>query len=112
MRRVTMKSCDPTDVAPRGIALPSITHFFNYDLPKFAEDYVHRIGRTGRAGRNGLAISLVNHAEHFNVRKIERFTQQAIPVEIVVGHEPTRHAPTGNGRPGAKPNSRPAWKSG
>jgi len=112
MRRGQVQILVATDVAARGIDVPSITHVFNYDLPKFAEDYVHRIGRTGRAGRNGLAISLVNHAEHFNVRKIERFTQQAIPVEIVVGHEPTRRAPTGNGRPGAKPNSRPAWKSG
>ena len=73
---------------------------------------MHRIGRTGRAGRNGLAISLVNHAEHFNLRKIERFTKQVIPVEVVAGHEPTRRAPTGNGRPAGKPNGRPAWKSG
>ncbi len=73
---------------------------------------MHRIGRTGRAGRNGLAISLVNHAEHFNVRKIERFTKQSIPVEVVAGHEPTRRPPSGNGRPGSKPGSRPAWKSG
>jgi len=101
-----------TDVAARGIDVPTITHVFNYDLPKFAEDYVHRIGRTGRAGRNGLAISLVNHAEQFNVRKIERFTQQVIPVQVVPGHEPTRRAPTGNGRPAGKPNSRPAWKTG
>jgi superfamily II DNA/RNA helicase len=112
MRRGQVQILVATDVAARGIDVPSITHVFNYDLPKFAEDYVHRIGRTGRAGRNGLAISLVNHAEHFNVRKIERFTQQPIPVEIVVGHEPTRRAPTGNGRPGSKPNSRPAWKTG
>jgi superfamily II DNA/RNA helicase len=111
MRRGQVQILVATDVAARGIDVPSITHVFNYDLPKFAEDYVHRIGRTGRAGRNGLAISLVNHAEHFNVRKIERFTQQPIPVAIVVGHEPTRRAPTGNGRPGGKPNSRPAWKT-
>jgi len=45
---------------------------FNYDLPKFPEDYVHRIGRTGRAGRNGVAISLVNHAEGMHVKRIER----------------------------------------
>ncbi|MGQ7883881.1 DEAD/DEAH box helicase, partial [Burkholderia pseudomallei] len=47
-----------TDVAARGIDIPGITHVFNYDLPKFAEDYVHRIGRTGRAGRSGTAVSL------------------------------------------------------
>ncbi len=112
LRRGQVQILVATDVAARGIDVPTITHVFNYDLPKFAEDYVHRIGRTGRAGRNGLAISLVNHAEQHNVRKIERFTKQIIPVEIVVGHEPTRRPPTGNARPGGKPNSRPAWKSG
>ncbi len=115
LRRGDVRFLVATDVAARGIDVPTITHVFNYDLPKFAEDYVHRIGRTGRAGRNGLAISLVNHAEHFNVRKIERFTKQAIPVEVVLGHEPTRRAPSGNGRPGGKPGSkpgaRPTWKS-
>jgi len=50
-----------TDVAARGIDIPGVTHVFNYDLPKFAEDYVHRIGRTGRAGRSGIAVSLVHH---------------------------------------------------
>ncbi len=115
MRRGQVRILVATDVAARGIDVPTITHVFNYDLPKFAEDYVHRIGRTGRAGRNGLAISLVNHAEHFNVRKIERFTQQPIPVEIVPGHEPTRRPPSKQARPGSKANARPAnrkdsWK--
>jgi superfamily II DNA/RNA helicase len=113
LRRGEVRVLVATDVAARGIDVPTITHVFNYDLPKFAEDYVHRIGRTGRAGRNGLAISLVNHAEHFNVKKIERFTKQVIPVEIVVGHEPTKRAPTGNrSGPGGKPSGRPGWKSG
>ena len=80
MRRGQVKVLVATDVAARGIDVPTITHVFNYDLPKFAEDYVHRIGRTGRAGRNGLAISLVNHAENMNVKRIERFTKQLIPV--------------------------------
>ncbi|GHU33284.1 ATP-dependent RNA helicase RhlE [Betaproteobacteria bacterium] len=102
MRRGQVRILVATDVAARGLDVPTITHVFNYDLPKFAEDYVHRIGRTGRAGHNGLAISLVNHAEHFNIRKIERFTRQLIPVEVVVGHEPVRPAPTSRGRPGEK----------
>ena len=110
LRRGHIRILVATDVAARGIDVPTITHVFNYDLPKFAEDYVHRIGRTGRAGRNGLAISLVNHAEHFSVRKIERFTRQSIPVEIVPGHEPTRRPPTNNARPGGKPNARPGRK--
>jgi superfamily II DNA/RNA helicase len=108
MRRGQLRILVATDVAARGIDVPTITHVFNYDLPKAAEDYVHRIGRTGRAGRSGLAISLVHHAEQFNVRKIERFTKQMIPVEVVVGHEPTRRAPSANPRP----TSKPAWKSG
>jgi len=108
MRRGQVRILVATDVAARGIDVPTITHVFNYDLPKAAEDYVHRIGRTGRAGRSGLAISLVHFAEQFNVRKIERFTKQLIPVEVVVGHEPTRRTPSANPRPAGKP----AWKGG
>ncbi len=88
-----------TDVAARGIDVPTISHVINYDLPKNPEDYVHRIGRTGRAGRNGQAVSLVNHAENFNVRNIERFTKQQIPIETVAGHEPKRTAPTSFNKP-------------
>ncbi len=108
MRRGQVRILVATDVAARGIDVPAITHVFNYDLPKFAEDYVHRIGRTGRAGRSGLAISLVHHGERFNVKKIERFTKQAIPVQVVVGHEPTRQGPAAPSRPVGKP----AWKKG
>jgi superfamily II DNA/RNA helicase len=104
MRRGSVKVLVATDVAARGIDVPSITHVFNYDLPKFAEDYVHRIGRTGRAGRNGLAISLVNHSENMNVRRIERFTKQSIPVNVVEGFEPKKAAaPRSAARPGWKP---------
>ena len=108
LRRGRIRILVATDVAARGIDVPTISHVFNYDLPKFAEDYVHRIGRTGRAGRNGLAISLVNHAEQFNVRRIERFTRQSIPVEIIPGHEPVRRAPSPAKHPGGKPASRRA----
>jgi superfamily II DNA/RNA helicase len=104
LRRGNVKVLVATDVAARGIDVPTITHVFNYDLPKFAEDYVHRIGRTGRAGRNGLAISLVNHAENMNVRRIERFTKQTIPVSVVEGFEPKRAAvPRSATRPGWRP---------
>jgi len=95
-----------TDVAARGIDVPAITHVFNYDLPKFPEDYVHRIGRTGRAGRNGIAISLVNHAEGMNVKRIERFTKQLIPVDVVEGFEPKKTASAS--RP-SRPNG---WRPG
>jgi superfamily II DNA/RNA helicase len=105
LRRGDVKVLVATDVAARGIDVPNITHVVNYDLPKFPEDYVHRIGRTGRAGRNGLAISLVNHAESMNMRRIERFTKQTIPVNVVEGLEPKRSAsaPRSAARPGWKP---------
>ena len=77
-----------TDVAARGLDVQGISHVINYDLPRQAEDYVHRIGRTGRAGRNGTAISLVNAREHAQVRTIERFTAQPIPVSVIEGLEP------------------------
>ncbi|MDB5727001.1 MAG: box helicase [Noviherbaspirillum sp.] len=92
LRRGQVRVLVATDVAARGIDVPGITHVVNYDLPKFPEDYVHRIGRTGRAGRNGLAISLVNHAENMNVKRIERFTKQLIPVDVIEGFEPKKTA--------------------
>jgi superfamily II DNA/RNA helicase len=118
MRRGQVRVLVATDVAARGIDVPSITHVVNYDLPKFPEDYVHRIGRTGRAGRNGTAVSLVNHAESMNVRRIERFTKQTIPVDVVEGFEPKRSAaPRSGARPGWKPgdgrnaNAKPGQRS-
>ena len=105
LRRGNIRILVATDVAARGIDVPGITHVFNYDLPKFAEDYVHRIGRTGRAGRSGLAISLVHHADGFHVKRIERFTRQNINVDIVPGHEPKKAAPERKSRPGG-------WKGG
>ncbi|MFJ2991570.1 DEAD/DEAH box helicase [Pandoraea sp. NPDC087047] len=92
-----------TDVAARGIDVPGITHVFNYDLPKFAEDYVHRIGRTGRAGRRGVAVSLAAHGEIGAVRRIERYTREPLPVNVVAGFEPRRSPPkagAGGKRPG------------
>ena len=117
LRRGQVRVLVATDVAARGIDVPNITHVVNYDLPKFPEDYVHRIGRTGRAGRNGVAVSLVNHAEGMNVKRIERFTKQTIPVDVVEGFEPKRSAPArsstrpggwkpGDGRSAAKPGQR------
>ncbi len=97
-----------TDVAARGIDIPGITHVFNYDLPKFAEDYVHRIGRTGRAGRTGTAISLVHHAEQGALKRIERFVRLPLNVSVIAGFEPRRSAPAGGGgRPGFGGRGRP-----
>ncbi|HTN65133.1 MAG TPA: DEAD/DEAH box helicase [Burkholderiaceae bacterium] len=107
LRRGQVRVLVATDVAARGIDVPTITHVFNYDLPKFPEDYVHRIGRTGRAGRNGIAVSLVNHAEGMNVKRIERFTKQLIPVDIIEGFEPKKTVSAS--RPSHKPGG---WKPG
>jgi superfamily II DNA/RNA helicase len=103
MRNRHVRVLVATDVAARGIDVPTITHVFNFDLPRSPEDYVHRIGRTGRAGRNGLAISLAHHAEFRDVKNIERYTRQDIPVEVVVGHEPRKSAMARPRKPGWKP---------
>ncbi|MFJ3058302.1 DEAD/DEAH box helicase [Herbaspirillum sp. NPDC087042] len=119
LRRGQVRMLVATDVAARGIDVPAITHVFNYDLPKFAEDYVHRIGRTGRAGRKGVAISLVNHAEGMQVKRIERFTKQTIPVDVVEGFEPKKSAAPrsprkpGGWRPGdGRGNNGPRYGAG
>ena len=79
-----------TDVAARGIHISDITHVVNYDLPKFSEDYVHRIGRTGRAGKTGTAISFVLPADARSLMKIERFIKQKIAEEQISGLEPRK----------------------
>ncbi|MDN5753181.1 MAG: DEAD/DEAH box helicase [Nitrosospira sp.] len=77
-----------TDVAARGIDVVGITHVINFDLPKFAEDYVHRIGRTGRAGASGIAVSFASGKDGINLKRIERFTGQRIASHVVPGLEP------------------------
>jgi ATP-dependent RNA helicase RhlB len=69
-----------TDVAARGLHIDAVTHVFNYDLPDDAEDYVHRIGRTGRAGQSGVAISFACEKYALNLPAIEQYIQKAIPV--------------------------------
>lgn len=69
-----------TDVAARGLHIPSVTHVFNYDLPDDCEDYVHRIGRTGRAGESGYSISLACEEYALNLPAIEEYIQHSIPV--------------------------------
>lgn len=95
-----------TDVAARGIDVAGITHVVNFDLPKFAEDYVHRIGRTGRAGREGVAISFAAKHEVPALRRIEKFIGRKInPVEfdgLKARFEPRPSNGGGNGRFGEK----------
>ncbi|MBL7662440.1 DEAD/DEAH box helicase [bacterium] len=93
-----------TDVAARGIDVKGITHIINYDLPRMQEDYVHRIGRTGRAGAKGTAISLALLSEYRQVRELEKFTGHKIEVFNLPGFEVTAPsydtAGAGRQRPG------------
>jgi ATP-dependent RNA helicase RhlE len=76
-----------TDIAARGIDIDQLPHVVNYELPNVAEDYVHRIGRTGRAGATGEAVSLVCVDENGLLKDIERLIKRSLPKEIVVGFE-------------------------
>ncbi|HMS04556.1 MAG TPA: DEAD/DEAH box helicase [Burkholderiaceae bacterium] len=109
-----------TDVAARGIDVPSITHVFNYGLPMKAEDYTHRIGRTGRAGRDGLAVTLAEFRDRRRIGDIEAFTHQRLRTDVISGLEPRarpeparaqRRPGQGRGRPGAAPRDgrQPGW---
>jgi superfamily II DNA/RNA helicase len=77
-----------TDVAARGIDVPTITHVFNFGLPMKSEDYVHRIGRTGRAGREGQAVTFAEWRDRRKILDIEAYTQQPIRCEVIPGLEP------------------------
>jgi ATP-dependent RNA helicase RhlE len=94
-----------TDIAARGLDIPLLPHVVNFELPNISEDYVHRIGRTGRAGANGKAISLVSADETTFLRDIEKLIGEKIEVEILEGFEPDPNASTepikqGQGRQG------------
>ena len=110
LRRGDLRVLVATDVAARGIDVPTISHVINYGLPMKAEDYVHRIGRTGRAGRNGLAVTLAERADTGMVRRIQHFTTQNIPVATIAGlepksPEPRMFAPRPEGKFGARPGA-------
>ncbi len=77
-----------TDVAARGLDVPTITHVFNYGLPMKAEDYTHRIGRTGRAGRDGLAVTFGEFRDRRRIFDIEAYTRQPFKAEVIPGLEP------------------------
>ena len=102
LRKGRCKILVATDVAARGIDVPTITHVINYDLPKQAEDYVHRIGRTGRAGRTGIAITFAEVNEYVKVHKIEKYIARKLPELTVEGMEPTRKRKSAGGKPKGK----------
>nr|WP_136250229.1 ATP-dependent RNA helicase SrmB [Ningiella ruwaisensis] len=82
-----------TDVAARGIDVPNVSHVINYDMPRGADVYVHRIGRTGRAGAKGTAISLIEAHDYIWVGKIERYTGESFKARVVDGLRPKHKAP-------------------
>jgi ATP-dependent RNA helicase RhlE len=101
-----------TDIAARGLDIDQLPHVVNYELPNVPEDYVHRIGRTGRAGNEGEAVSLVCIDEHDHLRNIEQMLNTTIRKEVLDGYEPDRSIkpePIRNGRQG---NRRPNRNTG
>jgi len=89
LRRGQLRLLVATDVAARGLDVTTISHVINFDLPRFAEDYVHRIGRTGRAGAGGTAISFALPDDLPHLQRIERYTGARVPQFTIPGLEPT-----------------------
>lgn len=83
-----------TDIAARGLDIPLLPHVINFEIPNISEDYVHRIGRTGRAGASGEALSLVSADETTYLTSIEKLVGIKIPTEIIEGFEPDPNAST------------------
>lgn len=83
-----------TDIASRGLDIPLLPHVVNFELPNISEDYVHRIGRTGRAGASGLAVSLVSADETLFLKDIEKLIGFKIKTDILKGFEPDPNAST------------------
>jgi superfamily II DNA/RNA helicase len=97
MRHGKFRLLVATDVAARGLDITGISHVFNFDLPMVAEDYVHRIGRTGRAGKKGTAVSFVGPDDWAKLGGIERLTGKRLDRDVVEGLEPKSSEP----RPGS-----------
>ena len=83
-----------TDIAARGLDIPLLPHVINFEIPNISEDYVHRIGRTGRAGASGEALSLVSADETSYLKSIEKLVGIKIPTEVIEGFEPDPNAST------------------
>ncbi len=93
LRRGDVRVLVATDVAARGLDIKGMSHVFNFDLPNVPEDYIHRIGRTGRAGANGIAISLVGPEDWSKLADIERLTGRRFERETIPGLEPMQSEP-------------------
>ena len=111
LRRGEIKVLVATDVAARGIDVPTISHVVNYGLPKHGEDYIHRIGRTGRAGRSGVAINLIQHGDRFKWQRIERLLPVRVEVLEIEGLEPQRAPKPKTGRDGGAGRNKDRWSN-
>lgn len=100
-----------TDIAARGLDIPLLPHVVNFELPNISEDYIHRIGRTGRAGASGEAISLVSQEEISYVKGIEKLLGEKLQSEIVEGFEPTVSFEKSASTPRNKSHKKPKSKS-
>jgi ATP-dependent RNA helicase RhlE len=87
-----------TDIAARGLDVDLVSHVINYDVPSAPEDYVHRIGRTGRAGNQGRAITIVAPVDELSMRAIERLTGQSVTRVVLPGFGGSSNAASSNGR--------------
>jgi superfamily II DNA/RNA helicase len=112
MRRGGIRLLVATDVAARGLDVNGVSHVINFDLPRFAEDYVHRIGRTGRAGANGIAISFASAGERNYLERIERFIGKRLPELQIEGLEPKSSIRKPVGRSGGPRKSGPGGPGG
>jgi superfamily II DNA/RNA helicase len=110
LRQGKTKILVATDVAARGIDVNTITHVFNFDLPRGTEDYVHRIGRTGRAGAKGVACSFASTADFHLVKQIEKFTGKPMNVDVIAGLEPKFKPRDSAGRNDQPPARRKPFK--
>ncbi len=108
LRKGRIDTLVATDVAARGLDIKDISHVINYDLPTVAEDYIHRIGRTGRASATGCAISLVGPADWKKLSQIEKLIGQKVKREVVDGLEPNSGEP--NTAAKSKRNAKPRRK--
>lgn len=112
LRNGNLRVLVATDVAARGIDVRGISHVINFDLPKFAEDYVHRIGRTGRGGSSGIAISFASNRDAQLLKRIERYTEQSIKMHTIEGLEPKYKLRTGPSSDRPRSNSGPRRSGG
>jgi superfamily II DNA/RNA helicase len=112
MRNGNVRVLVATDVAARGLDVRGISHVINFDLPKFAEDYVHRIGRTGRGGSSGIAISFASNRDAQLLKRIERYTEQSIKMHTIEGLEPKYKLRTGPSSDRPRSNGGPRRSGG